>query len=93
MGGMFGGMGGSSVTDYTCKDWTLGTSTSGIAPRVGHTWPTGGGGGSDDWISQLTEAGCAPGFNLVQNGAAASTGKGSVGDGGGYGAIYCLASE
>jgi len=104
-GGMGGGMGGGSttITDYTCKDWTLGTSTSGIAPRVGHTWPTGGktgggptGGGttgSDDWISQLTESGCAPGYNLVQNGGPTANGLGSVGDGGGYGAIYCLASE
>jgi hypothetical protein len=90
-GGMGGG--GTSITDYTCKGWTLGTSTSGIAPRVGHTWPTGGGSKQDDWISQLTESGCAPGFNLVENGAPTPNGLGSVGDGGGYGAIYCLASE
>lgn len=84
-----------TITDYTCKDWTLGTSTAGIAPRVGHTWPTAGGmvGMSDDWISILTEAGCAPGYNLVQDGGPDATGLGSVGDGGGYGAIYCLASK
>ena len=103
-GGVGGGMGGgTTVTDFTCKDWTLGTSTSGIAPRVGHSWPTaaGMGGGttgggaisSDDWISQLTESGCAPGFNLIQNGGPTANGLGSVGDGGGYGAIYCLASQ
>jgi hypothetical protein len=104
-GGMMGGgmMGGGGTvttpTDQTCEDWTLGTSKSGIAPRCGHTWPTGGGGGGmmggetggDDWISRLTENGCAPGFNLVQNGGPMPTGNGSVGDGGGYGAIYCLA--
>ncbi|HEY5962367.1 MAG TPA: hypothetical protein VIV60_37680, partial [Polyangiaceae bacterium] len=105
-----GGGGSTTITDYTCKDWTLGTSTSGIAPRVGHTWPTAGsigggtmgtgggsgggiGGGQDDWISQLTESGCAPGYNLVQNGGPQANGLGSVGDGGGYGAIYCFASQ
>jgi hypothetical protein len=92
-GGMGGGMGGgTTITDYTCQGWTLGTSTAGIAPRVGHSWPTQTS-GTDDWISQLTEAGCAPGFNLVQNGGPQATGLGTVGDGGGYGAIYCLASQ
>jgi hypothetical protein len=95
-----GGGTSTTITDYTCQDWTLGTSTAGIAPRVGHTWPTGGsmgggttGMGSDDWISQLTESGCAPGYNLAQTGAGTGSGTGSVGDGGGYGAIYCLASK
>jgi hypothetical protein len=91
MGGPGGpGGGGNTITDWTCKDWTLGTATAGIAPRCGHTWPTMTG-GTDDWISRLTENGCAPGFNLVQNGGPMPTGNGSVGDGGGYGAIYCLA--
>jgi hypothetical protein len=96
-GMMMGGGGPVTLTDQTCEDWTLGTSKSGIAPRCGHTWPTGGGGmmmgggGGDNWISHLTENGCAPGFNLVQNGGPMPTGNGSVGDGGGYGAIYCLA--
>ena len=96
-GGMFPGGGGpgggGDLTDYTCEDWTLGTSKEGVAPRCGHTWPTGGGmgGGGDDWISHLVENGCAPGLNLVQNGGPMPDGKGSVGDGGGYGAIYCLA--
>jgi hypothetical protein len=95
--------GTTTVTDYTCQDWTLGTSIAGIAPRVGHTWPTGGGSGmpgpgggsgeSDDWISQLTESGCAPGYNLEQTGGGDGSGTGSVGDGGGYGAIYCLAAQ
>jgi len=88
--GMGMGMGMGTITDWTCKDWTLGTATSGIAPRCGHTWPTMTG-GTDDWISRLTETGCAPGYNLVQNGGPMPTGNGSVGDGGGYGAIYCLA--
>lgn len=83
--------GGTTLTDWTCENWTLGTSKPGIAPRCGHTWPTRASGGSDPWISHLTENGCAPGFNLVQNGGPMPTGEGSVGDGGGYGAIYCLA--
>jgi hypothetical protein len=97
IGGFPGGPGGGTeLTDQTCEDWTLGTSKSGIAPRCGHTWPTGGGGGGmmgggDDWISHLTENGCAPGFNLVQDGGPMPNGLGTVGDGGGYGAIYCLA--
>jgi hypothetical protein len=91
IGGMTGG-GATTLTDQACEDWTLGTSKAGIAPRCGHTWPTRAGGGSeDDWISILTENGCAPGYNLVQNGGPMPTGMGSVGDGGGYGAIYCLA--
>jgi len=93
MGGMgFPGGGGTTITDFSCKDWTLGTSMSGIAPRVGHTWPTQNG-RQDDWISHLTENGCSPGFNLVQNGGPMPNGNGSVGDGGGYGGIYCLAAR
>jgi len=93
IGGMMGGGmmgGGATITDWTCQDWTLGTAMAGVAPRCGHTWPTMTG-GTDDWISRLTETGCAPGYNLVQNGGPMPTGNGSVGDGGGYGAIYCLA--
>jgi hypothetical protein len=90
-GGPGGPGGGTTLTDWTCENWTLGTSKSGVAPRCGHTWPTGGGGGGDPWISHLTESGCAPGFNLVQDGGPMPTGEGTVGDGGGYGAIYCLA--
>ena len=81
--------GGGSITDFSCQNWTVGTSIEGIAPRCGHTLPTGG--GEDDWISRLTEGGCAPGFNLVQNGGPMGNGTGTVGNGGGYGAIYCLA--
>jgi len=94
-GGIIGGrgmMGGTTLTDWSCEDWTLGTSKAGIAPHCGHTWPTRSGGSmEDDWISLLTENGCSPGYNLVQDGGPMPTGMGSVGDGGGYGAIYCLA--
>lgn len=90
MGGMGGPGGGtSSVTDWTCNNWTSAVKASGVQPRVGHTWPTRTG-NEDNWISQLNEAGCAPGINLVQNGAGDQS-AGTVGAGGGYGAIYCFA--
>ena len=93
-GGMPGGGGGTTVTDWTCSDWTSAAKTPGSQPRVGHTWPTGGGsmGGGDDWISVLNEGGCLPGYNLEQTGAA-DPNVGTVGSGGGYGAIYCLATS
>jgi len=89
--GMMGG-GGTNITNSNCSDWTLGTSKSGYAPRVGHTWPSTTG-SSDDWISRLNEDGCAPGYNLIQNSGGTGTGTGTVGGGGGYGAIYCLATS
>ena len=88
MGGGMGG-GGTSITNSTCGDWTLATKQAGYQPRVGHTWPTMGN-GADDWISWLNEGGCLPGYNLIQNGGP-NTNAGSVGSGGGYGAIYCMA--
>lgn len=90
----------------TCLDWTSakGNKATEGKPRVGHSWPRsgpGGGGpgggpggpGGDDmanWMSALDEAGCAPGVNLVDDGAAAP-GTVTVGAGGGYGGFYCFA--
>lgn len=79
----------------TCLDWT---SAQGIIetegrPRVGLSWPRPfGPGGSDskNWISALTESGCAPGVNLIQSGPP-SPDDVHVGSGGGYGGIYCFA--
>jgi hypothetical protein len=88
-GGGFGGGGGDSVTDYTCAGWTSSAKNASVKPRVGHTWPTMSG-SEDNWISQLTEAGCAPGYNLVQDGLGDQSTQ-TVGAGGGYGAIYCFA--
>jgi len=89
----------------TCNDWTS-KEPSG-APRVGHSWPRtfggpgggfgggtggpGGGGSGDNWMSALTEAGCAPGIFLVEAGPPGANGTKTVGDGGGYGGIYCFA--
>ena len=86
-GGMGGG--GTAITNATCGDWTIAVQQAGYQPRVGHTWPTMTS-SKDDWISWLNEGGCLPGYNLIQNGGP-STSAGSVGSGGGYGAIYCLA--
>jgi hypothetical protein len=48
------------------------------------------GGGIDNWMSSLDEAGCAAGINLVETGAPDPRNP-TVGSGGGYGGIYCLA--
>jgi hypothetical protein len=86
----------------TCLDWTSarGTPASEGRPRVGHSWPRGGGpggpggpgGGSGaHWISALDEAGCAPGVNLIEMGPPILS-MPTVGSGGGYGGFYCFAS-
>ena len=47
-------------------------------------------GGADSWMKSLTEAGCAPGVNLIEMGPPMSTSN-TVGSGGGYGGFYCFA--
>jgi len=80
---------------YTCQDWTSAAGADGT-PRVGMSWPRDGGGGrpggggADNWISSMDEAGCAPGGTVAQTGPAPS-GSDQVGGGGGYGAFYCFA--
>jgi hypothetical protein len=94
-----------SGTQSNCNDWT--SVATDIRPRVGHSWPTSTGGGNfgggnfgggigggmgdmAHWISCLDENGCAPGVNL--NYSSVPDGRdGTVGGGGGYGAIYCFA--
>ncbi|MDI1451609.1 hypothetical protein [Polyangium sp. 6x1] len=85
----------------TCKDWTsnLGDLASEGKPRVGHSWPRFGGGGGPgpgggdgsmaNWMSSLTESGCAPGVNLIEMGGPLP-GSVTVGSGGGYGGFYCF---
>jgi hypothetical protein len=83
----------------TCRDWSSSVGSDG-KPRVGHSWPRGGGGGGgsvrpgggsgDNWMSSLDEAGCAPGINLIEMGGPDPRNP-TVGSGGGYGGIYCLA--
>ncbi len=88
---------------YTCKDWTSSVGEDG-KPRCGHSWPRAGGGGPGGggpggggfgsgahWMSSLNEAGCAPGAFIIEMGPPGANGTKSVGDGGGYGGIYCFA--
>jgi hypothetical protein len=79
----------------TCHDWTSKVGRDG-EPHVGHSWPRRVGPGPDgrnsgeSWISALDEAGCAPGVSLVEMGSPDPKIP-TVGSGGGYGGIYCLA--
>lgn len=77
---------------YTCLDWTAkaGNKTLEGSPRVGHSWPRGGGGPIDSWMNSLTESGCAPSVDLVEMGPPDPNAN-TVGNGGGYGGIYCFA--
>lgn len=82
---------------FTCNDWTSKVGNAGT-PHCGHSWPRMGGGGGgggpqglNNWMSALNESGCAPGVFIVEAGPPGANGTQSVGDGGGYGAIYCFA--
>ena len=48
-------------------------------------------GSGESWMSALDEAGCAPGAFIIEAGPPGANGTKTVGDGGGYGAIYCFA--
>ncbi|RYZ08488.1 MAG: hypothetical protein EOO73_07815 [Myxococcales bacterium] len=91
----------SSNAAYTCKDWTSKVGEDGT-PHCGHSWPRAGGpgggkpggggmGSGENWMSALNEAGCAPGAFIIEAGPPGANGTKSVGDGGGYGGIYCFA--
>lgn len=84
----------------TCLDWTssVGDRQTSGRPRVGHSWPRGGMGGSgsmggmgsmNNWMSALDEGGCGAGINLSE--ASVPNQDVTVGCGGGYGGIYCFA--
>lgn len=45
----------------------------------------------EGWMSTLNEAGCGAGVFIVEAGPPGANGTLTVGDGGGYGAIYCFA--
>ena len=86
----------------TCKDWTAATGDASEGkPRVGHSWPRYGGPGPGpgpgpgdispaNWMSALTESGCAPGVSLIEMGPP-DPNSNTVGSGGGYGGFYCFA--
>jgi hypothetical protein len=76
----------------TCNDWTSAVGTTG-QPQCGFSWPRGGGGGGGNgtnWITGFRAHGCAPGVSIIQDGGGDSDIL-TVGEGGGYGAIYCFA--
>jgi len=84
---------------FTCNDWTTSEATTWGSPRVGHSWPRSGGPGGpggmssgDSWISALDESGCGAGYHITtaDDGPPSQSGT-TVGDGGGYGGIYCFA--
>jgi hypothetical protein len=80
----------------TCQDWTSAVGSAG-QPRVGMSWPRGGGMGfpmgGNHWISDHNEAGCAPvDFDEIAfSMGGAPAGADGVGSGGGYGGFYCFA--
>lgn len=79
----------------TCLDWTsaLGDPSTEGRPRMGLTFPRMGGPvtpESTNWISALPETGCAPGVNLLPSPPPGPEDV-DIGNGGGYGAIYCFA--
>lgn len=45
----------------------------------------------ENWMSALNESGCEPGAFVVEAGPPGANGTLTVGDGGGYGGIYCFA--
>ena len=102
----FASSNGSAQRWRLANDWTSAAESGAPRcghswPRSGPGgggFPGGGGGGGDgefgdlnNWMSALNEAGCAPGVFIVENGPPGMNGTKSVGDGGGYGGIYCFA--
>jgi len=79
----------------TCLDWTSakGEPATEGRPRMGLTFPRLGGpvsSSSSNWMSALPETGCAPGVNLKPSPPPGPEDV-DIGNGGGYGAIYCFA--
>jgi hypothetical protein len=79
----------------TCLDWTSakGQPNTEGRPRMGLTFPRMGGpvsSSSTNWMSALHETGCAPGVNLAPSPPPGPEDV-DIGNGGGYGAIYCFA--
>ena len=68
-----------------------GANSGPLPPIVGGPGLTGSDGSGESWMSALNEAGCAAGAFIVEAGPPGANGTATVGDGGGYGAIYCFA--
>ncbi|HMA96632.1 MAG TPA: hypothetical protein VKP30_28295, partial [Polyangiaceae bacterium] len=82
-----GSTGKGVKTGAWCSDWTNATSAGGI--QIGHSWPAHG----NNWLQAHTVSGCKPGVTFLTNPNAESGANGTVGSMGGYGGIYCLASQ
>jgi hypothetical protein len=104
-GQLFNTSPGFTCNDWTSKVGETGTPHCGHSwPRMGGGGMGGGMGGGagggfsggfgsgNNWMSALNESGCAPGAFIVEAGPPGANGTKSVGDGGGYGAIYCFAT-
>ncbi len=70
----------------TCGDWT---STSADRPTCGHMWPRNGGSAADRINGHGNCFGCAAGVDATLDGNR----QGTVGSGGGYGAVYCFVAN
>jgi hypothetical protein len=102
-GMLFNTSAGFTCNDWTSKEGETGTPHCGHSwPRMGGGGMGGGmagagggfGGGfgsGNNWMSALNESGGAPGAFIVEAGPPGANGTKSVGDGGGYGGIYCFA--
>jgi hypothetical protein len=85
-GGVMTGAGGSfevSFLDGGAPSFTSDGMNSGPDPHDGFS--------GEGWMSTLNEAGCGAGAFIVEAGPPGANGTQTVGDGGGYGAIYCFA--
>ena len=70
----------------SCNDWT---GTDAGRPTCGHLWPRDGDRAAN-WINGHGNcSGCAPGIDATLGGGE----QGTVGSGGGYGAIYCFVAN
>jgi hypothetical protein len=79
------GMLNSTDPSSTCNDWTSAAATAARGLMCGHSWSRTG---SQNWLSEHTVPGCAPGVNLRDNTVMQGN---CIGCNGGYGAIYCFA--
>lgn len=86
---------GSDGTPHCGHAWPRQGGPGGNGPGgsgPGGSGPAGGMNGSgNNWMSALNESGCAPGAFVIEMGPPGANGTQSVGDGGGYGGIYCFA--
>jgi hypothetical protein len=79
------GMLNSTDPTSTCNDWTSAAATASRGLMCGHSWSRVG---SQNWLSEHSVPGCAPGINLRDNTVMQGN---CIGCNGGYGAIYCFA--